>query len=94
MKAGISGKQRMRRLIGLFVTGTFMLIYLSACGTNGEENKSNAATDGYAKLQALRVHEDSLLTQYKLTDKEKGVYRIPVERALELVAAENTGNKE
>lgn len=39
-------------------------------------------------LEELRAHEDTVLTSYGVLDKETGVYRIPLSRAMELVASE------
>lgn len=41
-----------------------------------------------APLRDLRAREMEMLTTYKLLDPVKGVYRIPVSRALELMADE------
>lgn len=41
---------------------------------------------------SLRADEERILNSYALIDTANGVYRIPIERALELTAAEaNTG---
>ena len=42
-----------------------------------------------SQLQILHAHENEILSQYKWLDQEKGVARIPIERAMELVVAEN-----
>lgn len=39
-------------------------------------------------LRELRARENEELTGYKLLDASKGVYRIPIERAMELMADE------
>ena len=41
-----------------------------------------------AALRDLRATEDEALNSYKLLDKDKGIYQIPIERAIELVARE------
>jgi hypothetical protein len=41
---------------------------------------------GSNELRALREAEDSLLNSYAWIDKEKGIVRIPVERAMEMLA--------
>jgi hypothetical protein len=41
-----------------------------------------------AELRDLRAQEDTLLTKYGWVDKEKGIVRIPVERARELLVRE------
>lgn len=44
-----------------------------------------------SELQAYHAQEDEILTSYKILDKDKGRYRIPVARAMELVAQEHQG---
>lgn len=41
-----------------------------------------------AAIRELRARETEELTGYKLLDETKGVYRIPIERAMELTADE------
>ena len=38
------------------------------------------------ELQQVRTHENVLLHQYAWIDKDKGIVRIPIERAIELIA--------
>ncbi len=40
-------------------------------------------------LKKLREQEDSMLTSYGWVDKQNGIVRIPVERAMELLARRN-----
>lgn len=40
----------------------------------------------YADLQTFKASEDQVLTQYAWVDREQGVVRIPIARAIELVA--------
>jgi hypothetical protein len=46
-----------------------------------------------AVLRDLRAHEDDILNSYAVVDSTKGVYRIPVERAMKLIADEAFRNK-
>lgn len=39
-------------------------------------------------LRDLRAREDEILNSYKVLDPAKGVYQIPIERAMEVVADE------
>jgi hypothetical protein len=39
-------------------------------------------------LRDLRAKEDEVLMSYKVLDLQKGVYQIPIERAMKLVAEE------
>src|SRR3974390_1885303 len=45
------------------------------------------------ELQSLRAMEQQKLTTYSVVDRDKGVVRIPVERAMELVAADAAAGK-
>jgi hypothetical protein len=56
---------------------------------NEHNRKINQAT--YTDLQNLRKAEDAKLSGYQYLDKEKGVVRIPVERAMQLMAEEAKG---
>lgn len=42
------------------------------------------------ELMDLRERENKELNSYELIDKEKGIYRIPIQRAMELMAEENS----
>jgi len=44
-------------------------------------------------LNKLREREAAQLTNYAVIDKEKGVYQIPIERAMEIIARENDNVK-
>ena len=44
-------------------------------------------------LKNLRSNEDEALNSYKVLDKDKGVVRIPVRRAMELIAEESAEGK-
>ena len=37
-------------------------------------------------LKDLQAEEEEILTTYKILDAEKGIYRIPIERAINLLA--------
>jgi len=42
------------------------------------------------QLREIRAAEQQKLNNYEVLDAEKGVYRIPLERAMELYVQENT----
>jgi hypothetical protein len=42
-------------------------------------------------LKTLKMQEMEVLSTYKILDPEKGVYQIPVERAMELLVEETAG---
>ncbi len=56
---------------------------------NEYNRKINQAT--YTDLQNYRKAEDTVLGGYQYVDKDKGVVRIPVERAMQLMAEEAKG---
>ena len=41
-----------------------------------------------AQIKDLRIHEDQVLNSYKVLDKEKGIYQIPIEQAMKVMADE------
>ena len=45
------------------------------------------------ELRDLRAREDTELHSYKFLDRDKGLVRIPIERAMELLAAEAAAGK-
>jgi hypothetical protein len=49
---------------------------------------------GFNELREMRRAEESLLTSYGWLDREKGLVRIPVERAMELLAEKEGGRQQ
>jgi type II secretory pathway pseudopilin PulG len=45
-------------------------------------------TDNYELLQETRTQQERTLSQYGVIDEEEGVYRIPIDRAMDVVATE------
>ena len=43
---------------------------------------------GYPKLQETRARADEILSSYAPIDRDAGIYRIPIDRAMELVVEE------
>ena len=77
-----------RRMFSFLMLLILGLVFYG-CGGAGQQPQQVTNSEGYEKLKALRAHEDSLMNHYKLLDAQKGIYRIPVDRALVLVAGEN-----
>lgn len=48
----------------------------------------SATVTGYPALQDTREHAESLLSDYAPIDRDAGIYRIPIDRAMEIVARE------
>ena len=44
------------------------------------------------ELAELRAYEQETLNNYKLLDAEKGIYQIPVQRAMQLLTEEYSGS--
>ena len=45
------------------------------------------------QLVELRAYEHETLNNYKLLDAEKGIYQIPIDRAMQLLAKENSNSQ-
>ncbi len=71
-------------LLAVFVIGTYWLyqVYFESV----EQEVYTGVTS--KELIAIREREDAHLYRYALIDKQKGVVRIPIDRAMEIVAAE------
>lgn len=79
----------------LYFAFTFLMNYRAKSGPPAPVRASEVAAEPpapriqaspAADLQDLRAHEDFELHSYGWIDKQKGVVRIPIERAMELVA--------
>jgi hypothetical protein len=69
----------------LVVVGLFELVTQDIV-----ESQNSLAEDGSpaVQLQALRARDEARLTGYELLDEERGLYQIPIERAIDLLVAE------
>jgi hypothetical protein len=73
-----------------------MLVFFAVCiywfkGAKDHEIAHKQAEFIPAELKAYHAEEDEILTSYKVLDKDKGRIRIPIARAMELVAQEHQG---
>lgn len=68
----------------------FGLIVLAVIGPSrrGSDYEQTRAQKRMERLKALREENQKELTSYAWVDKNKGVARIPIDRAMELTAAE------
>ncbi len=64
----------------------FMAWMFSVSRENEKSRKLLQAN--YVELQSLRKDEEAKLSSYQYIDKDKGVVRIPVERAMQVLAEE------
>ncbi len=72
-------------LFALFGVIVLAIIGPSPRGSDYEETRAKKRVEN---LKALREEADKALTTYGWTDKNKGVARIPIERAMELTVAD------
>jgi len=60
---------------------------------SSEKMKAEAANEISSKLRELRAVEEEVLNSYKTINAEKGVYQIPVEQAIKILADEAFQNQ-
>lgn len=76
-------------LLVVFIVGIYWL-YVVAYEKVDQEVYSGAPSK---ELQAIHDREDENLHRFSFIDKEKGVVRIPIDRAMEIVASEFAAGK-
>ena len=66
------------------------LFFLTGCASDSvPETTGSAVTDAKKiSIEELHSEEQKVLTSYALLDAKKQTYRIPVSKAMELIAAE------
>ena len=77
-------------LMGLAIFSGFVLlviVWFKLQGSNQTYDDQRSAARS-TKLAALRADDHKALSNYAWANKEKGVARIPIDRAMELVAAD------
>ena len=65
----------------LFLRNYFFIV-------RNETVERNYLSAGNPQIEALRAHEDSVLTSYGWVNRQNGTVRIPIDRAMELVVSE------
>ncbi len=73
--------------LGLFVASLFLLDDIFSLEREKEILKVDLGIPS-EQLKAMHNNENSILSSYKLLDPDKAVYRIPIDRAMRLVAGE------
>ena len=63
-----------------------LLSLLTSCGEKVVVN--NTVDEKKISFEELAKQEQQVLTSYALVDEKQGVYRIPIDRAMELIAAD------
>ena len=78
----------MGTLLGVLVIfGMLYLMVGRGLGAPNVPSGTDKPAPGSA-LQEVRAHEEAMLTTYGWVDREKGVVRIPIERAVEKLLEE------
>jgi hypothetical protein len=88
------------RFIAIFGAGTLVLLVVAVLGLQFyydrvlEEQVFVKVQEPVAQtLVDLRTREDEELHTYRYLDREKGTVRLPIERAMELLASESAQGK-
>jgi hypothetical protein len=88
------------RLIAIFGAGTLVLLVVAVLALQYyydrvlEEQVFVKVQEPVAQnLVNLRAREDEALHSYRYLDREKGTIRLPIERAMELLASESAQGK-
>jgi hypothetical protein len=87
---GIAANQIMGIAVAILVVILVAVIVLF--GWYGQVAQDTQAamtdTDNYQLLQEIRTEQEAAISQYGVVDEEEGVYRIPIDRAMDVVANE------
>lgn len=67
----------------------FLLLF-AGCTSDREKDAADTVAADAKKISIEELHrqEDQMLTSYALLDAQKGIYRIPISKAMERIAAE------
>lgn len=76
-------------VLALMIIGVYFL-YVWAYESQDQAVYSGVSSQ---ELQAIHTREEEVLHRYAFIDKEKGVVRIPIDRAMEIVAADAAADK-
>lgn len=72
----------------IFAFSVIISQFLIGCSGNDNQNSESESAENKISYAELFAAEEQVLTSFKMLDETKGVYQIPVERALMLIAAE------
>jgi hypothetical protein len=89
-RAGLIAGLTLATVVALTAVIVGVRAYFDYTKQQYEEQLSKAVAED---LRNLRYNEDQALNSYKILDKDKGVVRIPIRRAMELVAKESAEGK-
>lgn len=87
---GIAASQIMAIAVSILVVILVAVVVLF--GWYGQVSQDTRAefsnTQNYELLQETRTEQEATISKYGVVDEEKGVYRIPIDRAMDVVATE------
>ena len=88
---GISARAIIKLAVGTFVFLTLAVIAVIFWIKVTEHAREQEVTGMSQPVMLRQANADAqrLLTQYGVVDAEQGIYRIPIDRAMELVVQEN-----
>jgi hypothetical protein len=74
----------------LFLYAALALLILTVGCMRNPANEDKAASTASTKVtyQQLAEQDNKVLTSYAILDADKGVYRIPIERAMQLISTD------
>ncbi len=76
-------------ITALIGCAAFLLLFSGCASDTAKETTATVAADATKiSIEELHGQEEKILTSYALLDAKKGTYRIPISKAMELIAAE------
>lgn len=87
---GISARSIMQMAVGgfIFLSCIIVAVIFWIKVTEHEQEQLVANTSQPALLRQVNADAQRMLTQYGVVDAQQGVYRIPIDRAMDLVVQE------
>jgi hypothetical protein len=87
---GIPSAQIAAIAVSILVTMLVLasVVFSLVSGTSQEAREAAISADDYTELQETETEAARQLNQYDVVSEEEGVYRIPIERAMDLMADE------
>jgi hypothetical protein len=77
-------------VVTIVIIGVLIAVLFQLYGSSTSNLRQDvAATANYPELRETRVQAERLLTQFERVENEEGVYRIPIDQAMELLVRES-----
>lgn len=74
--------------IAAALVAAIVVVFQYAQITAQETRRQAVGLSGYPELREARAEATRLLSEYAVVDREEGVYRIPIDRAMDLIVRE------